>query len=270
VLLVVVGLLIVAPAAAIAGENPLPFGKGAMPAWNQDSAPLPCGLTVGYVRMIDDMDVSNVAFVIGGQALPAGAVAVSHVTHHTNIFMARFDAWVLPFLNVYAFAGTTNGMAPGVRPVVAPIPGLPTVPTSLDVSYNGHLYGIGATAAAGYKALYATYDINREWVTLNLFDTNVPALSQGVRVGFRGKAAGRANATVYVGALHLSLRDAVLSGQDFIPGLPAGTFSLVARPKSAWNTLIGGSVEVSRHMVITAEAGVGTRKQLAIMPSVRF
>lgn len=265
-------LLAVSPAASAAGDNPLPFGRNSMPSWLKDAMPLPCGLSFGYTRMSDEIDVSNVTFTIGGQALPPGAIAVDNVTHHTGLELARFDAWILPFLNVYAFAATMNGQAPGVHLAVAPIPGLSAlpVPSSIDVPYNGHLYGVGVTVAGGYRKVFASYDLNREWVTVNLFTTTVPVLSQTIRTGVRGKLAGKANAAAYVGGFHLSLRDAVLSGQSFIPGLPGGTFSFVARPKSAWNTLVGGTVEVTRTLVITAEGGFGTRKQFTIMPGLRF
>jgi hypothetical protein len=44
----------------------------------------------------------------------------------------------------------------------------------------------------------------------------------------------------------------------------------VASPQSPWNMLVGANIEITRTLVLTAEAGVGTRKQFTIMPSVRF
>jgi hypothetical protein len=185
--------------------------------------------------------------------------------------VARFDTWLFPFLNVYALAATLDGQAADVAFKVNPIPGMPPlpIPSTIEPSYSGHFYGVGATVAGGYKKFFASYDINRQWVTINLFDNTVPALSQGIRAGVYGKLRG-ANAAAYVGGFHISLRDAVLTGQNFIPGLPAGSFSLVASPQSPWNMLVGANIEITRTLVLTAEAGVGTRKQFTIMPSVRF
>jgi hypothetical protein len=264
-------LVCVGATTVAAGDNPLPLGKKAVPEEYRGSLQRPTGISFGYTHMVDTMAISDFTFALGGQPLPPGAIQVSEATHTTSIFMGRFDTWVLPFLNVYAFAATLNGTASNVAFRVNPIPGMPAlpIPSTIAPSYNGHLYGIGATLAGGYKKFFATYDINREWVTLNLFDTTVPALTQAIRSGVRGTLHG-ANAAVYAGGFHLSLRDAVLSGQNFIPGLPSGTFSLKARPTNAWNTLIGTNIEITRSLSITAEAGLGTRKQFTIMPSVRF
>lgn len=264
-------MLAVVPVLALAGGDPFPIGKKSVPEAYRGDLSLPSGLSFGYSYMNDMMDISNFTFSLGGQPLPPGAIEVSKARHKTSVYLARFDTWVFPFLDVYALAATLDGQASDVAFKVNPIPGLPAlpIPSTIAPSYNGHFYGVGATLAANYKMIFASYDINRQWVTINLFDNTVPALSQGIRAGVHGKLHG-ANAAAYAGAFRLSLRDAVLSGQNFIPGLPGGSFSLVASPQSAWNGLAGAHIEISRRLVVTAEAGFGTRKQFTIMPSVRF
>ena len=264
-------MLALVPAVTRAGDNPFPIGKKSVSDASKGDLPLPVGLSFGYSYINDMMDISDFAFTLGGQPLPPGAIEVSKARHKTSVYLARFDTWVFPFLNVYALAATLDGQAADVAFKVNPIPGLPAlpVPSTIEPSYSGHFYGIGATLAGTYKTFFASYDINRQWVTISLFDSTVPALSQGIRAGVRGKVRG-ANASAYAGAFHLSLRDAVLTGANFIPGLPSGTFSLVARPQSPWNALAGANIEVTRRLAVTVEAGFGTRKQLTIMPSVRF
>ena len=268
---IMVVVLAVVPALARAGDNPFPLGKKSVPEAYRGDLSLPSGLSFGYSYMDDTMDISNFTFSLGGQPLPPGAIVVSKARHKTSAYLARFDTWVFPFLDVYALAATIDGRASDVAFQVNPIPGLPAlpIPGTIEPSYSGHFYGIGATLAGGYRKFFASYDINRQWVTINLFDNTVPALSQGIRAGVHGKLHG-ANAAAYVGGFHLSLRGAVLSGQNFISGLPGGAFSLVATPQSAWNALVGSNIEISKRLVVTVEAGFGTRKQFTIMPSVRF
>ena len=263
--------LAVVPALALAADNPFPIGKNSVPEALRGSQSLPVGLSFGYTYMSDMMDLSNFTFSLGGQPLPPGAVEVTEGRHKTSVYMGRFDTWVFPFLNVYAMAATIDGNASDVAFKVNPIPGLPAlpIPSTIEPSYTGHFYGIGMTLAAGYKQFFASYDINRQWATISIFETTVPAIAQGIRAGVHGKVNG-ANAAVYAGAFHLSLRDEVLTGRNFLPGLPDHSFSLVASPQSAWNMLIGGRIEVTRTFVVTAEAGLGTRKQFVIMPGVRF
>jgi len=255
----------------LAADNPFPLGKNRVPEALKGSQSLPSGLSFGYTYMNDMMDLSNFTFSLGGQPLPPGAIEVTEGRHKTSVYMGRFDTWVFPFLNVYAMAATIDGSASDVAFKVNPIPGMPPlpIPSTIEPSYTGHFYGIGMTLAAGYKQFFASYDINRQWATISIFETTVPAIAQGIRAGVHGKVNG-ANAAVYAGAFHLSLRDEVLTGKNFIPGLPDHSFSLVASPQSAWNMLVGGKIEVTRTFVVTAEAGLGTRKQFVIMPGVRF
>jgi hypothetical protein len=263
--------LAVIPANTSAGDNPFPLAKKIVPEEYRSDLLLPSGLSFGYTYLNDMMDISNFTFTLGGQPLPPGAIVVTGARHKTSVEIARFDTWVLPFLNVYGLAAVLDGKASDVAFKVNPIPGLPAlpIPSTIEPSYTGHFYGIGATLAGGYKRFFAAYDINRQWVTINLFDNTVPALSQGIRAGVHGKLRG-SNAAAYIGGFHISLRDAVLRGQNFIPGLPAGTFSFVAKSQSPWNMLVGTKFEVTKRLVVTAEAGFGTRKQFTIMPGVRF
>ena len=255
----------------LAADNPFPLGKNRVPEALKGSQSLPSGLSFGYTYMNDMMDLSDFSFSLGGQPLPPGVIEVSEGRHNTSVYMGRLDTWVFPFLNVYGMAATIDGQGTDVAFKVNPIPGMPPlpIPATIEPTYTGHFYGIGMTLAAGYKQFFASYDINCQWATISIFDTTVPALAQGIRAGVHGKVRG-ANAAAYAGAFHLSLRDAVLTGKNFIPGLPDGSFSLVASPQSAWNMLVGGKIEITRTFVVTAEAGLGTRKQFVIMPGVRF
>ena len=264
-------LLAAVPDPVLAQDNPFPLGKKSVPEKFWGYQPQPIGISFGYTYLNDLMDISDFSFSLGGQPLPPGAVIVSEARHKTSVQLARFDTWLFPFLNIYALAATLDGQAADVAFKVNPIPGMPPlpIPSTIEPSYTGHFYGIGMTLAAGYKQFFASYDINRQWATISVFDNTVPAIVQGIRAGVHGKVNG-ANAAVYAGAFHLSLRDEVLTGKNFIPGLPDHSFSLVASPQSAWNMLIGGRIEVTRTFVVTAEAGLGTRKQFVIMPGVRF
>jgi hypothetical protein len=206
-------LLAAVPDPVLAQDNPFPLGKKSVPEKFWGYQPKPVGISFGYTYLNDLMDISDFKFSPGGQPLPPGAVVVSEARHKTSVQVARFDTWLFPFLNVYALAATLDGQAADVAFKVNPIPGMPPlpIPSTIEPSYSGHFYGVGATVAGGYKKFFASYDINRQWVTINLFDNTVPALSQGIRAGVYGKLRG-ANAAAYVGGFHISLRDAVLTG----------------------------------------------------------
>ena len=164
-LAVVVAMIVaVLPAQALAGDNPFPIGKQSVPEKYRGLQQLPVGISFGYTYLNDLMDISDFSFSLGGQPLPPGAIEVSGARHKTAVKLARFDTWILPFLDVYGLAAVLDGQAEDVAFKVNPIPGLPAlpIPSTIAPSYTGHFYGVGATLAGGYKAFFASYDINRQ------------------------------------------------------------------------------------------------------------
>ncbi len=258
-------------ASVVAAQNPLPLGKASVPEALQNDMSLPLGISFNYTWMTDTIELSDLQLVLNGQPLPPGVVSARSTEHHTNIYAGRFDAWVLPFLNVYGLAAKVGGTADDIKLELVPLPGLPPfpIPASIEVPYDGHLFGVGVTMAVGYRHVFATYDINREWVSVDAFDDTLPVVTQSVRAGLRG-TAGRGKVAAYAGATHLGLGSAAVTGVSFVPGLPSATFSLALAPKSAWNGVVGARIEISRRLDVIAEAGFGTRKQFTIMPGFRF
>jgi len=78
--------------------------------------------------------------------------------------VARFDAWLLPVVDVYGLVGSVwnNTTTRGV--VTAPTRGSRSNSQSFNVSattdLNGFLGGIGLTAAAGYGLFFASPDVH--------------------------------------------------------------------------------------------------------------
>lgn len=266
-----VALLVAASSSAVAGENPFPLFKKSAPEDVQKDLEKPFGISFGYSKMTDTVKITDFAVALGGQPLPAGTVVIDHADHDTNTYLARVDAWLFPFLNVYGFAATINGETKNVPVKVNPFPGMPAIPipSTVTMGYNGHLYGVGLTAAAGYKKFFASYDVNHEWVTLNIISNDTSATAQTIRAGIRTHAKGNMMA-FYLGGFHLKLGDAPLTGAGVFPTVPSASFSLKAQPTDPWNTIAGANIGISKQLSLVIEGGFGTRKMFTIQPSVRF
>jgi hypothetical protein len=267
VLCLAVAILCLLPLSSIAGDNPFPLGKNAVPKTYWGDLQPPAGISFAYLKLTDTVAISDFAVTIGGQKLPPGTVIVDRADLDTNTFQGRFDTWVLPFVNVYGFAATLNGRVHNVPVTVNPLPGSPaTAVPAIDIAFTGHIYSVGAVFAGGYKNVFASYDINRAWMTMDIAPDTASSVAQRIRAGVRAERNG-IPIKIYAGA---SLRDATSSGSGKIPGVPGGSFSLTAKSAEPWNTLIGAEIGVSQRLFVTVEAGLGTRKQFLIMPSVRF
>jgi hypothetical protein len=127
-----------------------------LPIWGkraQDKGfdlPLPFGLGLTYTYTHQNMVVSDL--VVEGRPVAGLTFKDAPTTTHTGVF--RADAWVFPFLNIYALVGETSGTT---QPVVV-FPNGQRVKS--DVDYDRFSYGAGLTLAGGYKAFFLTIDAN--------------------------------------------------------------------------------------------------------------
>ena len=106
------------------------------------------GIAVNFISMERDIEVTDVTVKVGNR--PPESIsdrANFDVSNRTTLTMVRFDAWVLPFLDLYAMAGQTRTDTSMVAsfdiapPVGDPIP----VVVEQNSRVDGPLYGGGAT-----------------------------------------------------------------------------------------------------------------------------
>jgi hypothetical protein len=110
------------------------------------------GIAVNFISMERDIEVTDVTVKVGSR--PPESIsdrANFDVANRTTLTMVRFDAWVLPFLDLYAMAGETRTDTSMVAsfeiapPVGDPIP----VIVEQNSRVDGPLYGGGATLVVG-------------------------------------------------------------------------------------------------------------------------
>ena len=105
---------------------------------------------------------------------------------HVNVVVARFDAWLLPFVDVYGLAGsvwnntTTKGTA--TVPTQAPRSASQSFNVSATTDLDGFVGGLGLTAAVGYRSLFLLGDVNYSQTDIG-FDDKFKALIGSIRTG---------------------------------------------------------------------------------------
>jgi hypothetical protein len=115
-------------------------------------------------------------------------------TSRVDNLNAKLDAWILPFVNVYAIAGYVwNESDTRIEVELPPLlPGGPTrrrqvtIPTEIQ----GSVGGVGITLAGGYGPYFMTYDANLAQADLG-FDNRFKAVITSIRGGWNGKAGAR-------------------------------------------------------------------------------
>ena len=105
---------------------------------------------------------------------------------HVNVVVARFDAGLLPFVDVYGLAGsvwnntTTKGTA--TVPTQASRSASQSFNVSATTDLDGFVGGLGLTAAVGYRSLFLLGDVNYSQTDIG-FDDKFKALIGSIRTG---------------------------------------------------------------------------------------
>jgi len=273
--------------------------------------PLPLGVGLIYYEQKQDMRITDQSFgfdlselgpAVGpvlqgalGQVRPSD---VRNEIRHQNIHL---DAWLLPFFNLYAFAGKIRGET---KVETIEIAGTDVGP--FEVDYDGPVYGLGFILAGEYNGFWGNLDVNYSQTDLDgrnglqLNDSDVVVLNYSPRVGINRKIAG-VKASMWIGGTYMDLKETVkgnvafpadrvarvlgtpevaallppsilpqLAGQLASAGALPASFSVETEPKEAWSGLFGFEVELYRNWRLLLERSFGHRDHLLGQVSYRF
>ena len=219
--------------------------------------PLPRGLSLVYTYVERDIKISTVKLGINGAPLRDVTNFVNlGSTSHVNVAVARFDAWLLPFLNVYAMAGyvsnntTTRGIV--TIPPLTPRGDPRTFNLIKNTELGGFVGGVGLTAAAGWREFFILADFNFSQTDIG-FDNPFRALIGTVRSGWNGKVLD-IPLRLWVGGSYWGTKGTAKATVD-VPDIGSVTFSAVQGPLHPLNALIGGNVTLFRRWEAFFEYG---------------
>lgn len=227
--------------------------------WYEDQGielPRRFGVALNFISMERDIEVTDVTIKVGSRPPESIADRASFdVSNRTTLSMARLDAWVLPFLDLYIMAGQTRTDTSMVAsfeiapPVGDPIP----VVVEQNSRVNGPLYGGGATLVVGHGAFFAMLDANYARSDLELFDGTIDALLLSGRVGwFRDTGLGQWR--VWTGVMVLKSSRTLTITTD-LPVFGQAKVEVEQRPVNPTTLELGGSLSINRRWDVLVEIG---------------
>jgi len=249
--------------------------------------PYGVGIVAGRIRqdlVLQDLEVS----IGGGEREPIEWVDFGAPSAEQSTVQAKLDAWVFPFMNVYAIAGKIDGKAKlelgvpgdklleffGLGGLCSPPIGQPadicrrTLTTQARPRYNGNNVGVGINLAMGWNRFFVTIPITYVWSDVNLVDTTIEALNISPRLGVTGDVGEMGVIAAFIGATYLDAQIDLTGSFSFdtsgVPGLGDETtldFKLNQRNKDKWNYVVGANWDVSKHWSVMVEAGVGGSRE---------
>ena len=247
--------------------------------------PLPLGL--GFVGTWKRMDVllSNLEIAInGGERRSAELLDWGRVIATSWTAQAKFDVWLLPFLNFYGLFGRVDGeteipfsfvggellehvgagdLCEGLRP-----PGycFTTYSTTVYPPIGGWNFVVGLNPALGYKNFVVTVPTSMTWTDLDS-QRWVRSFYLSPRLGLNVPTTGAGALTVFIGAAYLNA-DNYIEGEVTLPtdlpingGLITVEYFVESGNADRWNYLVGFNWSLSERWSIHAEADAGGSRQ---------
>ena len=236
--------------------------------------PLPFGVGLVYYHLVRDIEITDLR--VGRNGAPPTSVsdyAQLEARASVDNLNLKLDAWILPFLNVYAILGYAwNESETRVDVELPPLlPGGPTrrhqvtLPTSLE----GSLGGVGITLAAGFRSFFLTYDGSIAQADLG-FDDRMKVVVSSVRSGWHGKVGSKPL------RIWASLTDwntfATITGTVEDPDGGTLKFESDQGPEYRYTYGIGAHTAPSRHLELAVDGGVDGHSgwYVALIPVFRF
>ena len=223
--------------------------------------PRPYGIGIDVFDMNHDYSVDRLGLNVMGQDVegPNGFEVENRLTE-INV---KLDAWVLPFLNVFALVGDLDGLT------VVDLSennsfGIPI--QALRVEYSGLIYGGGMTLTGAFRQRYFG-SLTASFTETDLsgdFESSVETITLQPRVGIYGDGG-----SFWIGGMWIDADERHI-GSIPVPFLGAVGFDISLSEAEAFHWTIGASFYWTDRWQITMEGGVGGRNTVLVGLARRF
>jgi hypothetical protein len=234
--------------------------------------PLPRGVSAVYYYVERDIEITDVRVGTNGAPLQSVSDFVNLGSKsHVSVALARLDAWLLPFLNVYGLLGyvsnntTTRGAV--TIPTLGPRPAVRSFDVSFKTDLSGFVGGAGLTAVGGYRDFFLLADVNYSQTDIG-FDDRFRALIGTIRAGWNGKVLDIPT-RLWVGAMYWGTRSTAKSTVD-VPDVGVVRFEADQGPVHPLNATVGGSIAIFRRWDAFLEYGFNGSDVHAVSAGLSF
>ena len=257
--------------------------------------PLPYGIGITYAHIDQELILTDLEVGFNGAGTkPIEFVSFDNASAVNDSVQLMADAWVLPFMNVFAVFGVIDGSAPleftingddaltqGGVDCTPPVPPSQValckllqskqVTVPVDAEYHGTNVGIGTVLAGGWGDYFVAIPITYVVSDIDIADSLISAFNVAPRIGKTFDLNDNGRLSVYVGGAYLDV-EMDITGSVPIPG-GGGTidYKIHQENKDKWNALTGGNWDISKYWSWTAEVGfAGSREHFITALTRRY
>lgn len=271
-------------------DHPLPFFGQAVTDLGFE-LPLPFGISIVPATFEQDLTLRDLSLGLQGEAdRDIEAINFESPYVRNTALQLKLDAWLFPFMNVFATVGRVDGRAT----VPLTVLGADLVPQQCDrplgtpdlcdkelsatakPNYDGTNWSIGTTLAMGWKQFFVVLPIVYAVSDINILETDVDALNISPRFGINVDLKSYGDLSVFLGATYLKAEVEVAGDITFDTGSgsDSGTtlsYRLIEENSDAWNAALGANWQMTPAWGVMLEiGGGGTRNDVIAGVTYRF
>ena len=271
-------------------DHPLPFFGQEVTELGFE-LPLPFGISIVPATFEQDLILRDLNLGLQGEAdRPIDAINFQNPSVRNTALQLKFDAWLFPFMNVFATVGRVDGRAT----IPLTVLGSDVLPEQCDrqlgapdlcdrefsatakPNYDGTNWSIGTVLAMGWDQFFVVLPIVYAVSDIDLLDTDVDALNMSPRCGINVDLDSLGDLSLFLGATYLKAEVEVAGDITFDTGLRPGesttlSYRLVEENSDAWNGLLGANWQVTPAWGVMLEIGAGgTRTDVIAGVTYRF
>lgn len=242
--------------------------------------PLPYGAGLAYADIRQDVNLQELSVGLNDgdiQAFPF--VSFTNAEADSKTTQVKFDAWVLPFMNVFAMIGNLEGQANmdilldgngmldklGISCPPRP-PNLEqlarcarlqdnTINLPINTKYKGTTYGLGTVLAGGWNDWFVAIPLNATYADIDEKKTDGYSFTITPRLGRILHLGNGGNLALFIGGNYLRT-ELTVSGRVTLP-LPGDDlqidYIIEQENSEPWNAVIGGNWDISKRWSVMAE-----------------
>lgn len=229
--------------------------------------PLPWGISIVYANVEQAMLLEELQVGINGKAQePFEFVEFSNAEAHNETVQLKVDAWLFPFMNIFAMFGQVEGDAPldvlldgndmlehidhtcsGPLDPLCLLLKDKTITLPIVAPFSGQTYGIGTTLAGGWNDWFVALPFNATYADMNGTNTDGLALTATPRFGYVFNLGRGGSLALFAGGNYL-YTDLTVRGSVGIDDLVTIDYTVDQRNQDEWNLVTGFNWDLNRHL----------------------
>lgn len=274
--------------------HPLPFYAEEI-VMNGYDLPLPFGISLIYANVQQDMMLTDLSVGFrGSEKVDIDFVSFENTKSNTHTPQLKLDAWLFPFMNVFATVGQVSGSV-GInfaidgndalqqlnidcsliknKPMCNALGDKRLEVEDIEANLSGMSYSTGMMFVGGWNSYFISVPITFTWTNMNRSDTEGYITNILPRVGKQFLFNNGSSLSLYIGTSYLKSQ-LTLSGSQPIPGTEESIdYKINQENVDKWMGLVGGNYNVSKRWSLAFEyGGIGgaSRQQFIANLSYRY